>query len=290
VERSALIPSVLFHPLAAVDRYPGRRRWLTTEILPLSFGSEARWMPNYTEHFLGGGMTSRRLGEWYSAHGVPAPVLLGAATTLVAAAVNEVFEYDDGGPVPSSSVADLWFFDLGGVLFFTWDGPARWIQKNLQLSSWSTMGSLTLPNGEIQNNGDYFILKAPLPWLERERLLIRFGLTGQLGIAHQLDAERTLSIAFGADTHKRRIDPDTGQEYIDMRFGAGLYYDRNNSLLASVSTSFAQNRVSVNLYPGLIDRAPFRDLGLWLVLPQDAPVRLGVASRYLLGAGLGFGR
>ena len=42
-----------------------------------------------------------------------------------------------------------------------------------------------------------------------------------------------------------------------MKLGGGIYYDRNNSLLASASFSTAaQDRFSVNLYPGLIERGP----------------------------------
>jgi hypothetical protein len=286
--RAAVLSGVFLHPAAAIERYPGWGPWLKTEVLPLSFGDDARWVPNYTEHLLGGGLTYRALTDWYRAHGAPVPALLAGTTTMAAAAVNEMLEYDERTPVPSSSVADLWIFDLGGVLLFSWDGPARWAQSTLHLTRWPTMASVVLPTGVIQNNGDYYVLKLPLP-LEREQLLVRFGLAGQVGVVRKLGTERALSLALGLDTQQHRVDPATGQEYIDMKLGGGIYYDRNNSLLASASFSTAaQNRLSVNLYPGLIDRGPLKDVGLWLVAPAHQPVRIGVASRWLLGMGLGW--
>jgi hypothetical protein len=283
---NVLLDAVL-HPAAAIERYPGWSLWLRSEVFPLTIGQQG-WIVNWTEHFLGGGLTHRALAEWYEQHGAPAPMLLAGTTSMVAAALNEILEHPDATEASSTSVADLWIFDLGGVLFFSWDGPARWMQRTLKVTSWPQMGSITLPNGEIQNNGDYNVLKVPLPFEDKE-LLVRFGLGVQLGLTQKLDAEHSFSAALGLDTRGRTVDETTGAESITMIYGGGLYYDRNNSLLASVTLSAAQNRVAVNLYPGLFS-GPLEDIGLWLVFPRGGTFRVGLASRYLLGVGLGWGR
>src|SRR6185503_9453640 len=115
-----------------------------TEVFPLSVG-QAGWIVNWTEHFFGGGVTYRELADWYRQHGAPAPMVLAGTTTMVAAALNEILEHPDATEVSSSSVADLWIFDLGGILFFSWDPPARWAQRHLHATTWPQMGSITLP-------------------------------------------------------------------------------------------------------------------------------------------------
>jgi hypothetical protein len=283
---NVLVDAIL-HPTAAIERHPGWSSWLRTEIFPLTIG-QAGWIVNWTEHFLGGGLTHRGLAEWYEQHGAPAPMLLAATTSMAVAALNEILEHPDATEASSTSVADLWIFDLGGVLFFSWDGPARWMQRKLKVTSWPQMGSITLPDGHIQNNGDYNVMKVPLPF-ENKQLLVRFGLGVQLGLTQKLDAEHSFSAALGLDTRGRAVDEATGAESITMIYGGGLYYDRNNSLLASVTLSAAQNRVALNLYPGLFS-GPLEDIGLWVVFPQARSVRFGIASRHLLGVGLGYGR
>jgi hypothetical protein len=283
---NVLLDAIL-HPAAAIERYPGWSVWLRTEVFPLSIG-HASWVVNWTEHFLGGGLTHRGLAEWYERHGAPVPMLLAGTTSMVVAALNEILEHPDATEVSASSVADLWVFDLGGVLFFSWDGPARWLQRNLKVTSWPQMGSFTLPDGEIQNNGDYNVMKIPLPF-EDKSLLLRFGLGVQLGLSQKLDAEHSFSAALGLDTRGRVVDEATGAESITMIYGGGLYYDRNNSLLASLTLSAAQNRVALNLYPGLFP-GPLEDVGLWLVFPRgDRSIGFGLASTHLLGVGLGYG-
>lgn len=283
----AFFPDVIRNPIAAIERDPGWDAWIRTEILPLSVG-EAGWIVNWTEHFLGGGITHRGLTDWYQLKGFPAPKVLAGITTMAASVLNEVVEHPGAKLATSSSVADLWIFDLGGILLFSWDRPARWAARHLRLADWSNMASFTVPSWELENNGQYFVLKPPLP-LENQRLFIRFGLGAQFGITHALDAEKSVSLALGLDTRGRTVDPETGRESIDMMFGGGAYLDRNNSLLASLTLSAAQNRVALNLYPGLV-AGRMRNVGAWLVYTHDNEVRVGLIHTSALGIGLGIGR
>jgi hypothetical protein len=264
-----------------------RGPWVRTEVLPLSIG-DARWVVNWSEHLLGGGITYRSLVDWYALHGVPAPKVFAAVTSLSAAAMNEVTEFPNETRASSSTVADLWIFDLGSVLLFSWDSPVAWVAEHLHLANWSTMPAITLPNGELQNNGEYFVLKAPLPKVDQQ-LMVRFGLGVQFGVTTPVDEERSFSAALGLDTRGRHVDPETGRESIDMLLGGGVYYDRNDSLLGSFTMSAAANKFSLNLYPGLFG-GPLRDVGFWAVFPLERQPRFGLASRHLLGVGLGYGQ
>lgn len=56
----------------SVQRLGGGNKVLRTEVLPISFEwKNWTWAPNYFGHVLEGGMTNRRIEEWYRVHGPP---------------------------------------------------------------------------------------------------------------------------------------------------------------------------------------------------------------------------
>src|SRR5207253_2915020 len=207
----------------------------------------------------GGGLTMRTLDEWYRAHRVPLPRVMAVATTYAASALNEMTEQPDAGPT-AGGIADLVIFDVAGVALFHWDQPTRFLVEHWHAADWSSQASFTFPNGELQNNGQYVTLKIPVG-LGRNRFFVRGGLGAQFGVTRALNAQHSVSIGLGGDTEVRRVD-STGHETIEFVPAAGVYYDRNNSLLWSVSMSYLENMLSVNVYPNVVPRVP-RDLGMW---------------------------
>ena len=284
------IRDVWKYPDAAVQRFGGWNRFTRVELLPLSWSiDDLNWFVNYTEHFTGGGLTMRMLDEWYRAHGVPWPRVMAMLTTYGASVLNEISE-QPGVLAPSpGAVADLMFFDLGAVLLFHWDQPTRFLAQTLQIADWSNQASFTFPNRQLQNNGQYFSLKVPLG-LARTRLFIRGGMGAQFGLSRALnDRGDHFSASIGGDTEVREIDPVTGHETVGFALGAGVYYDRNNSLLWSLTMSPAENLVAVNVYPNVLERVP-ADMGLWAVFTRRNELRFGLVHRGALGAGIGYGR
>lgn len=278
----------LLHPVAAIERHPGWRAWLRGEILPLTFNStDAGWPVNYAEHLLVGGMTYRTLGEWYAARDFPLPKLWAAATTFGAGMLNEAAEFQTSREAASSSVADLYVFDLGGILLMNWDRPVRFVAGTLQGADWSNLATVTLPRGDLLNNGQYYVVKIPLPTTET-RLFLRTGMGIQAGLSRHVNAAHTLSIALGADTEVRRVDETTLGESIRLKIGGGVYFDRNNSLLASLVAGPTVNRVLLNVFPGV---APgiLSDLGFWGAYTRDGRITFGVVHRRALGLGIGYG-
>lgn len=283
---------VFKNPGTSVRRFGGWKRMLRVELLPLSYDlDELNWFVNYTEHFVGGGMTMRALDEWYRERGTPLPRVAAMVTTYAASILNEMAEVPDPvyyGGFGAPGVADLLFFDLAAVLFFHWDQPAKFLATTLQMADWSTQAAFTFPNEELQNNGQYFTLKVPIG-SERTRVFIRGGLGGQFGLSRKLaDGEHHFSFGIGGDTQVRDIAPD-GHETVTFAPSAGVYYDRNNSLLWSVSMSPVENLVAVNVYPGVL-RRPLRGAGVWAVITRHNELRFGFVHRNLLGLGAGYGR
>jgi hypothetical protein len=279
----------LRHPDEAVRHAPGWRQWLRTEILPLTFTSgEARWFVNYGEHLIAGGLTYRALEEWYRLRDLPVPKVWAAATTLAAAMTNEAMENPMVERAASSTVADLYFFDIPAVLIFNWDPLVRFFAGTLQAADWSNMATLTVPNGELRNVGQYYILKIPLPNTST-RAFVRAGMGMQGGLSRPLARGYTMTLALGADTKVRWVDPVTRTESISMVFGGGVYVDRHNSLLAAVNVSPNVHRVSLQLYPGVWP-GRWRDVGTWIARDYQGRMTGGLVHRRALGLGLGLGR
>lgn len=279
----------LRHPGDAVRHAPGWRQWLRTEILPLTFTSgEARWFVNYGEHLIAGGLTYRALEEWYRLRDLPVPKVWAAATTLAAAMTNEAMENPMVERAASSTVADLYFFDIPAVLLFNWDPLVRFFAGTLQAADWSNMATLTLPNAELRNVGQYYILKIPLPKTET-RAFVRAGMGLQAGISRPVGGGHAVTVALGADTKVRWVDPVTRTESISMVFGGGVYVDRHNSLLAAFTVSPNVHQLSAQIYPGVWP-GRWRDVGTWIARDYQGRITGGLVHRRALGLGIGLGR
>lgn len=276
------------NPGRAIAYYPGWHQWVRTEVLPLTFThQDARWFVNYTEHLIAGGLTFRELDEWYRVRNVPAPRMLAAMTTFGAAMINEAVENPDVAHASSSSVADLLVFDLGGIVLFNADPLVRFFGGTLQAADWSNMATFTVPNGQLRNSGQYYILKVPLP-LTETRLFLRGGMGVQAGLSRRVRGDNSLTMALGADTEIRTVDPVTRDEAIRLRFGGGLYWDRRNSLLASFNVSPNADLAKLNVYPGVLPGVG-RELGAWVGLTREGHLMAGIVSRRALGLGIGLG-
>jgi hypothetical protein len=272
----------------AIARFGGWSRFTRFELLPISWSEhDANWVPNYLEHLLGGGITMRMLDEWYRDHHVPLPRLWAMLTTYGASVLNEITEARGDTIARSPAVADLLFFDVAAVTLFHWDQPTRFFTQTLQLADWSNQATFTFPDRKLQNNGEYMTLKVPIG-LERARIFIRFGLSGQTGFSWKLDEEHHVSFGLGGDTQARFVDK-TGHETVAFARGGGVYYDRNNSLLWSAVAGGNENIGAVNVYPGVLPGIA-RNLGAWVVYTRHGQVAFGVVHRRALGLGLGLGR
>jgi len=277
----------LLRPRAAIEYYPGARTWWRTEVLPLSLKpSDARWAVNYTEHLLAGGLTYRMLGEWYAEHDVPWPRAFAAATTFAAGMMNEAAEFPTAERAASSSVADLYVFDIGGILLFNWNPLVRLFAGRLQAADWSNQATFTMPDGDLRNTGQYYILKVPLP-AQRWRVFLRGGMGVQGGLTRRLDHDLSLSTALGLDTEVRNVDPVTRDESIRLKLGGGVYLDRRNSLLASLTVGPTVQRVTLNVYPGVLPGA-LRDVGVWGAATRDGRAVFGLVHGRALGLGVGY--
>jgi hypothetical protein len=289
------VRGAVFDPFGSVERSGGWGTFLREQILPIQAWAWIRsgfdwgaadnmtWYPNYFGHLIEGGISSRRLAEKLREQGVPYARLFAGATTMAAAVINEMYTHPTLEHGTGATVADLYIFDLGGVLLFSSDAVARFFSEKLHASVWSSQASLTLPSGELANNANNLVFKLPIPFVERASFFVRTAVGSHVGATLHLDGY-DLSLGVGADTHRQNIDPISGHETVDIRPSASLYLDRQGSLLASLYWSQVDHRLlTLNVYPGVLHDS----FGAWVLVTRDEGVQLGISSRSALGLGIG---
>jgi hypothetical protein len=277
------------HLQGNVERYGGWKKFVGDEIFPLSFRwQEWKWAPNYFGHFLEGGMTYRRLTEWNRAHDVPVPAVTAAVVTMGAAVINEMYAHPGFIDGTAATATDLMFFDPLGIAIFSIDGVASFVSGTLGGNIWASQAAL-MYDGELVNNGNNFVLKLPLSPIPRTSLFVRGGLAFTPGLTYHRADGLDVSVAVGGEGRIQNIDPVTGEETPEIAIGAGVFFDRGGTLLASVIASKAEHRrFVVNVYPGVVDVAGGR-LGGFLIVRQNWDVRLGLSLAGAMGLGLGGG-
>jgi len=212
--------------------------------------------------------TYTALAEWYEAHGVPGPHWFSAGTLLASAFVNETLENKGVVGDNTDAIADFFFFDIGGIILFSFDWPNEFFSKTLIVADWSLQPSFTYPNFDLHNQGNYFSVKFPLPFYQRLRLFSYMGLGTLFGLSYQLDGQYSVSGAAGT-VASRLVSTSLKNADNDVEFAksAGLFVDRNNSLLASFQITNVQDYfLHFNLYPNVFATP---QLGMWAVVDKS---------------------
>jgi hypothetical protein len=246
-------------------------------------------MPNYSLHLLGGGITYTGLREWFEDYGVPAPRVFAAGVLMASAFVNESLENRGVVGFNTDCIADLWFFDIGGIILFSFDFPNWFFSHEVILADWSLQPSFTAPNGELHNVGNYFIAKWALPFYQRLSLFSWFGEATTFGLSFALTDEYALSAAYGgAAIHLVNSATHSVQNNVVFTPTAAMFLDRGNSLLASVQVTDTDDYfVHVNVYPHTFGpRGP--SVGFWGVADRHGHVAGGFALGRPIGIGEGF--
>ena len=278
----------LMHPIEAIEDY-GWDKFIKREIFPMNFTFEGRWIPNYSLHLVGGGITYRMLQEWGEYHQLSFPKLTAAATVILSAFVNETIENNDSTGRNTDAIADFYFFDLPGILLFSSDAVARFFSEKLKIHDWSLQPSITAPDFYLHNNGQHYSIKLDLPYVENIKLFNYFGLESFWGLSYNYDQEHSISIGggFGA-AGLVKLESDPNQNTIYTKHGFGVFWDRNDSLLASIIVAdVADYFILANLFPGVLKFKDFA-LGSWLVMDREFRPGFGITSNVTLGLGTGY--
>ncbi len=280
----------LANPFRTISRY-GVRRFITSELLPLSTRGTGggQWAPNYQLHLLGGGMVHAALHEWYEHHGYPYPGLLSFATATTVHLLNETIENNTFTGYNGDAVADIYVFDLAGMLLFRSERVQRFFSETLILRSWLAQPAFTWSDVTLQNNGQFFALKWSLPFAPQWHAFYYFGMNNLWGLSYRRTGGASLSLGIGFHAKKLVVlDVETNRKTAELVPTVGLFYDWDHSLVASlVYNGLQENTVSLNVYPGVLKLGPVSP-GLWAVVNREGQLILGLSTAWTPGLAFRF--
>jgi hypothetical protein len=274
------LSSNLRHPIQSIES-EGWGDFLRKEILPFSTGvADARYWPNYSQHLIGGGMSYRLLLEWYRWHEYPTPTAWAIASIAAYHMVNEVVELEDFDGWTTDPIADLYLFDPLSCILFSSDRVAGFFANTLNMEDWSFQPAYGFEHGTITNNGQNFAMKYPLPGSERWSLFYHYGTHGEFGLSRKNDKGYAWSFGAGLKA-KNLLEFDDKTRGVDLAPVAGIWYDRDGSLLASVVYAATKRyRLRVNIYPGVI-RIGSISPSFFLVMDRDERILTGLGLEWL---------
>jgi len=264
----------LSNPIAAIEQQ-GWHDFLEREMLPFSISAKkGHFWPNYTLHLIGGGMSYRLMEEWFRYHGYRHSTTYALTTLGAYHFLNEVVENDDYVGYTTDPIADFYVFNPLGVALFSVDSVARFFAQTLNMVEWSYQPAVNLETGALENNGQNFALKYPL--FRRWSAFYHMGTQGELGLSYQRGNGDCVSFGFGGQANNlfNLTDDVKG---VDLVPTIGFFYDRHNSLLASLFFADRDDyRVRLNVYPGVFSVNGFSP-GFFLGLGHRGDLKGGIS-------------
>jgi hypothetical protein len=263
-------------PLGAIEQTGGYRRFVNRQVFPIDperLEESVEAVPNYALHLVGGGLVYRRNAEWLAARGYPFPRASAALLAMAAELLQEVVEEE--ATRPDDAVADFWLFRPAGILLFSWEPFARFAAETLRLREWPYQPMYDPGRGRFVNTGENYVVRpalfggsGPLPFLH-------FGFTTLGGLSHLVAPGDRVSWGVGG-----AVTRGTRQDF-EARPSAGVFYDRNGSLLASLIVNGTDDlRLRLNVYPGVLGRGRWSP-GIYLGIGDDGDLAVGIMLRFV---------
>jgi hypothetical protein len=264
----------LADPVAAIEREGGWVKFINTQIFPIDprhLRDSRAILPNVGLHAFGGGLLYRKDAEWFEAHGVAEPYLVSGALAMTSEVLAEAIEK----PVThdTDEIGDAYIWRPIGIWLYSDDDRARWIQKNLDPVDWPNLLMWSVKDGDFANTGVNYIVRPRWFGPGSIRPFVSMGMTTLFGLSHEISEGDAIS--WGVGTTTLAANP------VDLRASAGVYYDRANSLLASVILNGGEAyAVRANVYPGVLFGSA---LGLFAGLTDDGDFAVGIHYRLPIG-------
>lgn len=224
---------------ATIEENGGSDR-LWSEFNPLD--ASGRFIPNFGLHFIGEGMLSRKLEEYYRMKGYSNPKMSAIASVVASQLMNETIEVDMPWYNPIDSLADF-YWNLAGIVAFSYDDFAKiFSNETVNLYYWPGQPIIDVRDGAIYNQGESYILRAG-----KRNLKLAFGMgipVNGIGASYTRNGYDNVTVLLGTDFALPRTDwqqpeqrpGETSREVItDLAIpSVQLYWDRKGSLMASM--------------------------------------------------------
>jgi hypothetical protein len=180
-------------------------------------------------------------------------------------------------------IPDFLVFQPLGILLFSFDKVCGFFSSELNLNDWSQQSAISFAPLAFRNPGQNFVMKYALTQSKSTSMFFLFGNFGILGLSFKSNADDAISVGAGlASTGVKSLPLQNGvpSNTVESGLMAGIYYDRNNSLLMSLVYSDSRNcRLRLNVYPGVISSSYFSP-GFFITV-ADAGLIAGVTMKIL---------
>ena len=278
----------LLNPFEAIG-VNGFWDFLSREVIPISINSgQAQYWPNYMNHLIGGGMSYRMIEEYFRFNEVEHPKAWAGATLFAYHFLNEVVENDDHIGPSTDPIADFWIFNPAGILLFSNESVSRFFSKKLHMADWSYQPVWLPGSSELVNNGQNYSVKYHLNKRGSTSLFYHWGTHAELGLSFTRPSGHCVSVGLGL-VAKNLFKIDQISKTVDMAVSGGVFYDKNNSLLASLLFARTKDyRYRLNVYPGLVKLGPLKP-GFFASLNDDNRMLLGLTFGTLQHLPIGIG-
>jgi hypothetical protein len=244
-------------PLTSINRY-GWQAFRREEIINLSFNyNQLQFLPNILDHAIGYGMLYTKTREWYDYHRYPVPFLWSVVTSLVYKYMNEMIQNGGNRGTNVDCISDILIFNTMGFAFFSFDRVNRFFSESIHLYEWSLQPLYIPADHHLQNTGQEFVLRYPIPGADRYAPFLYWGVNSVAGLSYRYEGTNSISVGFGESVYKgisREYRKDLRRFFPSERDGAaGLFLDDDGSLLVSLIVEGPNVfNVQLNAYPGLI--------------------------------------
>jgi hypothetical protein len=276
-EHLQLVWDHLREPVHTIERSDGGwRDFVNSEILPIdpeNAEDSLAILPNVFLHTLGGGMLFRKTAEWLAAHDVPEPGLCAGLVAMATEVLGEASEKpatDD-----TDEIADVLIFRPLGMWLFADADRARWVHDELGLVDWPYLLMWDVDDEDFANVGTSYCFRPAFLGDDDTRPFAYVGITNVFGLSHRVaGADR---VSWGVGTATLTVEP------VELRWSAGVFWDRDRGLLASLIANGADGyAVRANVYPGALLDADV-PLGLFGGVGDDGRVTIGVQFALPIG-------
>jgi hypothetical protein len=228
-------------------------------------------------------MEYRMIAEWYDSHGFEFPRTASLLTVAAQHFLNEVIENNSYVGRTVDPIADLYIFDPLGVVLFSLEPVCQFFSETLNMADWSYQPAYNPTLGNLEDAGQNFIFKYKFPFARRYALFYECGMNGLAGISYEFKNGQWFTLAAGMrNSEDVTVTDETGgrKQTATMKWNAGFFYDKNNSLLFSILASGQRSyRLVTNVYPGFFSIWYFNP-GLFAALTVGNTLIFGLNLSY----------
>ena len=256
----------LIHPGEKIRRI-GFKKFADTELYPFGFGkTNSQWIPNYGLHLIGGGIEYARMTDYFAYHNFKYPRLWAALTSMTEQVINEAVELRGNKKGNFTIVADFYFFNIPGMILFSFEPIQKAFNGTISLRSWLGQGSYAPYDHSIRNTGQFYSVKIQPAFAGKFSFLYYMGAGWLSGLGYDYH-DLTFSVAYGSKTEEVYVvDQENEIEFVKFTPSAAFFIDKNNSLLFSLvvaTKSVYKENIRVNLYPEVLKIGSL-SFGFWL--------------------------